>query len=81
MSDTHGAATAASTWLTAMAPMKAPTVPGMASMNTARQWTFPKRQCAVPDMMPVPIFATWMVAEATAGENPIVARSVAEVTP
>ena len=53
----------------------------MASMKTARQLTFPNRQCAVPDMRPVPILATWMVAEATAGAKPMVASSVAEVTP
>ena len=42
--------------------------PGTASITTARQCTLPKRQCAAPEATPVPILATWIVAEATAGE-------------
>ncbi len=56
-------------------------MPGAASMKQARQLTLPNRQWAVPDMMPVPILATWMVADAIAGAKPIAASIVAQVTP
>jgi hypothetical protein len=55
--------------------------PGAASISMARQWTFPNRQWAAPDMTPVPILATWIVADATAGTNLMPASRVAEVTP
>ena len=80
-SETHGAATSPAMLLSTMAPMKAPTAPGSASMTTARQWTLPKRQCAVPDIRPVPILTTWIDADAAAGAKPTAASSVAVVTP
>ncbi len=81
INDTQGAATSAASWVSATAPTNAPMAPGTASMTKARQCTFPKRQCAAPDIKPVPILATWMVADAVTGLKPTPARSVAEVTP
>ena len=72
MSETQGAPTSPAILLNTIAPTNAPTNPGAASMITARQCTFPKRQCAVPDMRPVPIFTTWIVAEAAAGADLVV---------
>ena len=78
---TIGLATAASRLDSAVAPMKAPTKPGTARIETVRQSTLPSLWCEAPETSEVPISEKWTAADAAARATPTTISSVEEVTP
>ena len=80
---TIGLATAASRLDSAVAPMKAPTKPGTARIETVRESTLPSLWCEAPETSEVPISEKWTAAEAAAGSRagatPTAISSVEEV--
>ncbi len=81
MPATIGLATAASMLESTVAPMKAPTKPGTARIETVRQSTLPSLWCEAPETSEVPISEKWTAAEAAAGATPTASSRVEDVTP
>jgi serine/threonine-protein kinase len=63
----HGLAAERSTLLSSIAPTKAPTAPGTATLTSACQSTFLNRMCAAPEIEEVTISTKCTMADAAAG--------------